>query len=517
MESRSAQHSSFAVCCPYQMHCSSSDDEEERFVLCQCTSYGCKHSTVTQGGQSRCMLSQAMVERHQVQDLKNEARWSYTVLAESQATAVQKDQETKAELYSQFHISSPPSPTARKNSASPPTFKEVRARCLDVYSKAKDRVDELKATVSDLPDPHALEQLQLLGSLQLLNNYHCKHDAVSRKIDLLKSQHAAKFIRTQLDQLDAELSECSRRISDAKLSYGQVIKERSHPTTGAPIYDTSKCQRLCKFPANDQVYAAHHHQSILSGTNAAVALAQYMVVVMNVILMFPRHGCSWLLSMGCLIVQSTMEHMPLGTNISMSQTDQDLLSRFPPDTSTAVSAFRLDSKYVIYAACPKCHHIYEPNSDDPETPFPTYPKQCRYRQFERGKPCNTLLLRPTTHGNAARNIPIKPFISFDFNDWLGGLLAKPGNEKKLDASWEGVAEPRDSKLSLKDIFDGSLVREFKGPDGEKHFSIPLEEGEGHYIFGCGFDKFNPLTNKQAGKKISIGVMMLVCFNLPLSK
>ncbi|KAK0505452.1 hypothetical protein EDD18DRAFT_1344273 [Armillaria luteobubalina] len=79
----------------------------------------------------------------------------------------------------------------------------------------------------------------------------------------------------------------------------------------------------------------------------------------------------------------------------------------------------------------------------------------------------------------------------------------------MDTSWEGVTEPRDSKLSLKDIFNGSLVHEFKGPDREKHFSIPLKEGEGHYIFGCRFDNFNPLTNKQAGKKISIGVMMLL--------
>ncbi|KAK0493660.1 hypothetical protein EDD18DRAFT_1356642 [Armillaria luteobubalina] len=241
-------------------------------------------------------------------DLKNEARQSYAELAESQAVAVQKDQETKAELYSQFHISSPPFPTARKNSASPPTFKEVQTHCVDVYGKTKDRVDELKATVSDLPDPHALEQLELLGSVRLLDEYHCEHDAVSRKIDLLKSQCVAKFLRTQLDELDAELLECSCHISDSKLSYEQVIKERSHPTTGAPIHDTT-----------------HHHKTILSGTNAAVALAQYMVVVVNVILMFPHHGCSWLLSMGHLIVQSTMEHMILGTDIIMSQTDKDLL------------------------------------------------------------------------------------------------------------------------------------------------------------------------------------------------
>lgn len=31
----------------------------------------------------------------------------------------------------------------------------------------------------------------------------------------------------------------------------------------------------------------------------------------------------------------------------------------------------------------------------------------------------------------------------------------------------------------------------------------------------GFDLFNPLTNKQAGKKASVGLVALACLNLPI--
>ncbi|KJA19404.1 hypothetical protein HYPSUDRAFT_143849, partial [Hypholoma sublateritium FD-334 SS-4] len=66
---------------------------------------------------------------------------------------------------------------------------------------------------------------------------------------------------------------------------------------------------------------------------------------------------------------------------------------------------------------------------------------------------------------------------------------------------------------MRDIFDGEMLRNFKGPDGE-HFSCGGEDGEGRYAFSLCIDFFNPLGNKQAGKKKSVGLISLVCLNLP---
>ncbi|THU87461.1 hypothetical protein K435DRAFT_681623, partial [Dendrothele bispora CBS 962.96] len=68
---------------------------------------------------------------------------------------------------------------------------------------------------------------------------------------------------------------------------------------------------------------------------------------------------------------------------------------------------------------------------------------------------------------------------------------------------------------MTDIFHGSLIRDFHGPDG-KHFSKGSKD-EGRYLFSLAADFFNPLGNKQAGKKISVGLIALVCLNLPLSE
>lgn len=64
---------------------------------------------------------------------------------------------------------------------------------------------------------------------------------------------------------------------------------------------------------------------------------------------------------------------------------------------------------------------------------------------------------------------------------------------------------------MRNIFDSDILRKFKGPDGA-HFS--MGNGEGCYVFSLSVDFFNPLSNKQVGKKFSVGLITLVCLNLP---
>ena len=33
-------------------------------------------------------------------------------------------------------------------------------------------------------------------------------------------------------------------------------------------------------------------------------------------------------------------------------------------------------------------------------------------------------------------MPIKPFVYFDFKDWVGGLLVRPGFKDKMDSAWK---------------------------------------------------------------------------------
>ncbi len=154
----------------------------------------------------------------------------------------------------------------------------------------------------------------------------------------------------------------------------------------------------------------------------------------------------------------------------------------------------MDSKCTIYAVCPnpQCHFTYKPvfHGDSPVAHYPTY---CQYKRYKGSPRCNARITRPKrleVENNERQEkveIPIKPFVSFDFKDWLGSLLSREGFEENMDAAWD-AARVDGVTQEMRDIFYGQILREFKGPDG-LHFSIG--NGEGRYVFSLSFDSFNP--------------------------
>lgn len=65
-----------------------------------------------------------------------------------------------------------------------------------------------------------------------------------------------------------------------------------------------------------------------------------------------------------------------------------------------------------------------------------------------------------------------------------------------------------------DIWDADVLKQFKGPDGRPFFKQDCDEPEGCYAFSLFMDGFNPLQTKEAGKKVSVASMYMVCLNLP---
>ena len=215
-----------------------------------------------------------------------------------------------------------------------------------------------------------------------------------------------------------------------------------------------------------------------------------------------------MLSMVQYIIHLTL--LCLGPNLS--QGDEKLLGDIPTDPHATERAFSLENKSIILAVCPNpdCHFTYEPTFCG-DSPIPIYPDKCDHREFPRGKKCGTPLLKPRSVNGHVVHLPIKPFVAFSFKDWVGGLLSRSGFEGKMDNAWTSCKDGSPPPKEMKDIFDAKIVRDFKGADGQ-HFSAGGDEGR--YIFSLCVDYFNPLGNKQAGKKKSISLISLVCLNLP---
>lgn len=66
---------------------------------------------------------------------------------------------------------------------------------------------------------------------------------------------------------------------------------------------------------------------------------------------------------------------------------------------------------------------------------------------------------------------------------------------------------------MRDIWDAPGLFDIKGPDGRSFWDVS-DKTEGRLVFALNMDGFNPFGNKEAGKKVSVGAMYMVCMNLP---
>ena len=163
-----------------------------------------------------------------------------------------------------------------------------------------------------------------------------------------------------------------------------------------------------------------------------------------------------------------------------------------------------------YTVCPEqqCQALYPP-AYQKGSPISHYPLTCTYKSPRDGSPCGARITRPRRFGNVDVEVPTKRFVSFSFKNYIAELTSRSGFENKMDAVWDVEEVP----AQMHDIFDGQFLHDFKDRGGHR-FGRQTEEGR--YVFSLSIDFFNPFTNKQAGKKVSFGVISVVCLNLPVS-
>lgn len=235
-----------------------------------------------------------------------------------------------------------------------------------------------------------------------------------------------------------------------------------------------------------------------------------MIVACNIVLNVSRRGCNFALNMVRYAFELMLHPFVDPATSKLSADHQNFLYDFPRDVRAPVKAMHLDTKCKIFAVCPdpRCHQLHEPKFLG-DSPIPQYPSRCEACRSHKRK---TTLLHTRIIAGKDVSLPIKPYVHHDFQDWMGGLLSRPGNETAMDAAWDETWKASSPATPVTSIFGAKVLRNFTGPDGKAHFGDGGDEGR--YVFSLGVDFFNPFGNKQAGKKRSIGMITLMCLNLP---
>ena len=165
------------------------------------------------------------------------------------------------------------------------------------------------------------------------------------------------------------------------------------------------------------VFLEQHNHPILQHADPIIHAVVFTMVVLQVILHNSRRGCHFLLSMLHYITQLCL----LWNGRILNVYNQKLLSDFP---SSAVRQFKLETKEVVYAVCPKqqCQALYRPVYQR-GSPIPHYPISCTCKLFNDNSECNTRITCPRRFSKVDIEVPIKRFVSFSFKHYVSELTS----------------------------------------------------------------------------------------------
>ncbi|KAF7335223.1 hypothetical protein MSAN_02355600 [Mycena sanguinolenta] len=397
--------------------------------------------------------------------------------------AIRRTETDEAALLSQLSLPTPASEAERPDRD---YRRDRELRQVDVWAKLMDVQEELSAELDLLNSPpQSLDLEGLRAGVSMIEKLAHRSSVLKRHLMTMRCAKGFSSTQALRDSAWDKALQHDAAIENALGAWNTeimtILQQRTNDS--ATKYDTS-----------------HLFAPILPNS-FPVQVILFMVVVCSTILAFSRRGCSWLFGMSRAALSNAFD-MASDRSPSMGRIEQT----FPRDRVPNVTIFMPLAKQI---------------------PVGRIRKRCNYQRYNRGKKCKAILTRPATVAGVVRQVPIKPFVSFDFRDWLARLLAREGNEEKMDKKWDHLKKDpttmteaeleAEAAAGLSDVFDGYVVRSFKGPDGERHFKEADTPGEGRYLFSLGFDFFNPLTNKMAGKKLSVGAFSLVCLNLPVEE
>jgi hypothetical protein len=198
--------------------------------------------------------------------------------------------------------------------------------------------------------------------------------------------------------------------------------------------------------------------------------------------------------------------------------DRLILDQIPDNIRASLKKFNLEGTVITYAVCPECNKTFAP-SFKLSSSVPAYPNFCDGREASDSTICETSLTRATILSDGSiRTVPIKKFAYHSFADFIANLLSRADTERACEDALNDVLpvssdKPTNCPNVMKNIFDGSFIREFKGPDNKSLFAY--QDGETRLLFALFVDFFNVNMVLHRGATTTNGIIAMACLNIPI--
>ncbi|MBW0504896.1 hypothetical protein O181_044611 [Austropuccinia psidii MF-1] len=186
----------------------------------------------------------------------------------------------------------------------------------------------------------------------------------------------------------------------------------------------------------------------------------------------------------------------------------------PKDIRTIVKQLNVTPEIHKHVCCPLCYSVYD---------FETSPFDCGYQEFPHSTPCGESLFPPlyikpfpcmTKQSQHLQHppkplkdcIPFSMYITQNFVNCLKWFI--PQMEDSID-DWRQEVQAETNSIS-----------DYQHSNAWKSLYPPFQTSQESLMalsFSLFVDWFNPLTNKLAGRQVSLGVLALNCLNLPPAK
>ena len=233
-----------------------------------------------------------------------------------------------------------------------------------------------------------------------------------------------------------------------------------------------------------------------------------MVVAINLMGGVSRSVCNFVLDCLARIIRITLESVHTGIERSLSPFETKLMQDFPKDVRRTRAIFDLEARTTTFASCPKCSSLYAPTIS-PSTKTEIYPTSCSAPVFpsSHGKRCNEVLVEFRTSGAYSIDKPVRPFTFRHLEDFISRLLSRPDIEEQLELRIRGEGV-------MTDICDGPLFKDLLRCIPSYNQRCQSPDRTLYLFWELCVDWLNPYGTKIAGIKNSVGMMSLICYNLP---